>query len=150
MFASIDERKMSSKRLIKVRSFPGATCSDMYHWLVPILEKIPDHLILHVGANDVAHYEGTEIVGKLLELKSFIEEQLPTTHVFISHPVTRTGSKHLTMEIGEIQSHLRKLQIDMIENGNVTSNHLNSRGLHLNGKGVLQFAKNLIEGIQKL
>ena len=35
----------------------------------------------------------------------------------------------------------------MIENGNINSNHLNSRGLHLNGKGVLQFAKNLIEGI---
>ena len=35
----------------------------------------------------------------------------------------------------------------MIENENINSNHLNSRGLHLNGKGVLQFAKNLIEGI---
>ena len=27
---------------------------------------------------------------------------------------------------------------------------VNSRGLHLNGKGVLQFAKNLIQGIRKL
>ena len=26
MVAGIDERKMSSKHLIKVRSFPGATC----------------------------------------------------------------------------------------------------------------------------
>ena len=64
MVAGIDERKMSSKHLIKVRSFPGATCSDMYHYLVPILERKPDHVILHVGA--------TEIVGKLLEFKSFI------------------------------------------------------------------------------
>ena len=54
------------------------------------------------------------------------------------------------MKIGDIQSHLRKLQIDMIENGNMNSNHLNSRELHLNGKGILQFAKNLIEGIRKL
>ena len=38
MVADIDERKMSSKRLIKVRSFPGATYSDMYYYLVPILE----------------------------------------------------------------------------------------------------------------
>ena len=38
MVASIDERKMSSKRPI-VRSFSGATCSDMYHLFVPILEK---------------------------------------------------------------------------------------------------------------
>ena len=27
---------------------------------------------------------------------------------------------------------------------------VNSRGLHLNGKGVLRFAKNLIQGIRKL
>ena len=44
------------------------------------------------------------------------------------------------MKIGDIQSHLRKLQIDMIENGNINSNHLNSRRLHLNGKGILHFA----------
>ena len=34
----------------------------------------------------------------------------------------------------------------MIENGNMNSNQLNSRGLHMNEKGVLQFAENLIEG----
>ena len=100
--------------------------------------------------HDVAHYEGSEIVDKLLELKSFIAEPVPTRYIVISHPVTRTDSKHLAMKIGDIQSHLRKLQIDMIENGNMNSNHLNSRELHLNGKGILQFAKNLIEGIRKL
>ena len=63
----------------------------------------------------------------------------------LSHPITRTDSKYLAMKIGDIQSHLRKLQIDMIENENMNSNHLNSREWHLNGKGILQFAKNLIE-----
>ena len=102
-------------------------------------------MILHVGTNDVTDYEGPEIVGKLLELKSFIAEQLPTTH-----PTTRTDPKQLAIKIGDIQSHLRKLQIDMIENGNINSNRFSSTGLHLNGKGILQFAKNLIEGIRKL
>ena len=46
----------------------------------------------------------------------------------------RTDSKHLAMKIGDIQAHLRKLQIDIIENGNTNNNHLNSRGLHLNGE----------------
>ena len=122
MIAGIDDRKTSSKRLIKVRSLPGATCSDMYHYLVPILERKPDHVILHLGTNDVAHYEGTDIVDKLLELKSFIVEQLPTTHIVISYPITRTDSKHLTMKTRDIQPHLRKLQIDMTENGNINSN----------------------------
>ena len=54
------------------------------------------------------------------------------------------------MKIGDIQSHHRKLQIGMIENGNINSNHLNSGGLHWNSKGVLQFAISQIEGIRKL
>ena len=99
---------------------------------------------------DVAHYEGTEIVDKLLELKSFMAEQLPTTHKVMSHAIRRTDSKHLAMKVGDIQSHVRKLQISMIENGNINSNHFNSRVIHLNSKGILQFAKNLIEFIWKL
>ena len=35
----IDERRMSTKRVAKVRKFPGSTISDMYHHLVPLLEK---------------------------------------------------------------------------------------------------------------
>ena len=56
MVEGIDERRMSSKRLVKVRKFPGATISDMYHYLIPLLEKKPDHVILHVGTNDVLNY----------------------------------------------------------------------------------------------
>ena len=47
MVVDIDERKISRKRLIKVRSFPGATYFDMYHYLVPILEKNSDNMMLH-------------------------------------------------------------------------------------------------------
>ena len=39
MVEGIDKRRMSSKRVIKVRKFPGATISDMYHYLIPLLEK---------------------------------------------------------------------------------------------------------------
>ena len=92
MVAGIAESKMSSKHLIKVRSFPGATCSDMYHYLVPILEKENDHVTLHVGTN-VAHYERTEIVDKLLELKSSIVEKLPTIHTVTVFPLISAGSQ---------------------------------------------------------
>ena len=87
MVAGNDERKISSKLLIKVRSFSGAACSDMYHYLVPIHERKSDRVIFHVRTNNVAHYEGPKIVDKLLKLKSFIAEQLPTTHIVISDPI---------------------------------------------------------------
>ena len=68
----------------------------------------------------------------------------------IFHPATRTDSKLLATKIAYIPSYLCELQIDMIEDGNIHTNHPNSRSLHLNGKGVLQFAKYFIEGIRKL
>ena len=33
------------------KSFSGATCKDMKHYIVPMLEKKPDELILHIGTN---------------------------------------------------------------------------------------------------
>ena len=54
-------------------------------------------------------------------MKTFITEQLSTKHVVISHPITKTDSKQLAMKTVDIQSHLRNLQIDMTENGNIKS-----------------------------
>ena len=57
MVVGIDEKRMSSKRIIKVTKFPGATISDMYHYLIPLLGKKPDHVILHVSINDVINHK---------------------------------------------------------------------------------------------
>ena len=39
MLEGLDERKMSSKHVVKVRKFPGATTDDMYHYLMPLLQN---------------------------------------------------------------------------------------------------------------
>ena len=93
MVEGIDERRMSGKRVIKVRKVPGATISDMYHYLIPLLEEKTDHVILHAATNDVINYEGQEIVDKLLQLKSFLQEKLPTTNVILSKPMMRVDTK---------------------------------------------------------
>ena len=68
-----------------------------------------------------------EIVEKVLKLKSFIVEQLPTTHVARSHPNPRTDLKLLARKISNFKQHFCKWQSDMTGNRNVNSNHLNSR-----------------------
>ena len=150
MVEGIDKRIMSSKRVIKVRKFPKASISNMYYYLTPLLEKKPDHLILHVGTNDVVKYEGKEIVDKLLQLKSFIQEKLPTTNVILSKPIMRADTKQREKVVTDVDDKLGELNIDIIDNGNLHGNHLNGKILHLNGKGILLYAKNLIEGIWKL
>ena len=55
MITGVDETTISRKgRVVKVRSFSGATIEDIYDYLKPILKKCPDKIILHVGTNNAA------------------------------------------------------------------------------------------------
>ena len=48
------------------------------YYLVPLLRKRPDKIILHVGTNDAPHIKADEILGKLGKLKSLMWEMLTT------------------------------------------------------------------------
>ena len=50
-----DETRMFRKIKVKVRYFPAAKTEDMFQYLVPLLEKMPDYVILHVGLWSECH-----------------------------------------------------------------------------------------------
>ena len=53
MLAGIEENQLKSgKYKVKVRYFPGALTDDMYDYMKPLLWKLPDYIILHIGTND--------------------------------------------------------------------------------------------------
>ena len=61
----IREERLSGKYgVVKVRNFPGATIEDMQHNLVPILERNPCRLILHVGTSNAKSCTSREILVK--------------------------------------------------------------------------------------
>ena len=72
------EKKISRNRKIKVRYFPGAKIKDMYHYAIPLVEKKPENIILHLGTNDAPYKSDTDILKDLIELKDFIREKLPS------------------------------------------------------------------------
>ena len=86
MLNGIDERRISKTHPVKVRFFPGAHIQDMYHYIIPILEKKPEHLILHTGTNDAADSSHQQIVNDLLALKQFIKGKLQNCNVILSMP----------------------------------------------------------------
>ena len=63
-----NEQKMSSKHVVKVRKFLGATIDDMHHYMMPLLEKQPDNVNLHVGTNDASSCNSSEIVNNISKL----------------------------------------------------------------------------------
>ena len=89
MLNGIDERRISKTHPVKVRFFPGARIKDIYHYLIPILEKKPEHLILHVGTNDAADSSHQQIVNDLLALKQFIKGKLQKCNAILTMSTKR-------------------------------------------------------------
>ena len=90
------------------------------------------------------------LLPAILKLTSFISQKLPNANVISLKPIMRSDTAAGKVTIEEVNKQLNDFDFDMIDNSNLSRAHLNGRGLHLNTKGMLQFAKNLIEGIRKL
>ena len=90
--SGIDQQHLSIKgTIVKVRYFRGATINDMCNYIKPLLKKVPDNVILHVGTNDAPNSTSRAILDTM-SLKSFIEKELPQSKVCISHVVKRTNN----------------------------------------------------------
>ena len=74
----------------------------------------------------------------------------PHDQLILSKPIMRVDTKQRKKVVTDVNNKLGELNIDIIDNGNLDRNHLNCKGLHLNGEGILLYAKNLIDGIRKL
>ena len=74
--AGIDENRLSTgKHKVKVRYFTGARTDDIYDYM-PLLRKLPDYIILHIGTNDAVKNTSREILDKILKLKTYIQKRL--------------------------------------------------------------------------
>ena len=64
MIAGLREGKLWRNRKVKVGFFPGAKMTDFYYYLVPLLKKKPDNIILHFGTNDAPYKNEDELYKK--------------------------------------------------------------------------------------
>ena len=83
---------MSRKFKVKVQPFSGAKTEDMFQYLVPLLEKIPDYVILHIGTNDAIDHEVSDIVKKIVQVKEFVKLRVPSCKVIISRAIKSHGN----------------------------------------------------------
>ena len=47
---------LSRNKTVKVHTFPGSTTEDIESFLIPLLKRKPDQILLHVGTNDLKSY----------------------------------------------------------------------------------------------
>lgn len=57
---------------VVVKSFAGATTSDMSHYVKPTIAKNPAEILIHVGTKDVGKLQPHTIAENIVDLASFI------------------------------------------------------------------------------
>ena len=122
----------------------------MKDFLKPYLKRSPTNIILHVGTNNSINDSSSVILNKLLSLKNFIHTELPESNVILSNIIDRSDNGIARLKILNFNKHLNSLKIDTIDNGNISSEHLNGSGLHLNRHGKGKLAMNLIKKLREL
>ena len=148
MLSNINERTLSRKYKTKIRSFPGATVSDMFDYIKPLLKKRPEKIILVIGANDIEHKMYQEIIVEIKSLVAFIQERLPGCHVVISEVFKRADKKNLNSKIANFNKTLKVMNCDTLQQQNITFDLLGKRGFHLNFYGNRQLAMNIINKLK--
>ena len=150
ILSGLRESKMSKRRLIKVRYFPGTRIRDMFFYLVPLLHKKPDKMILHIKTNYSTFYSATEIVEEIGKLKQYILEQLPTVKLVILAPTLRTDKANVNLINAEATKLLRTCEKKIKTHPIIKEEHLDKYGLHINNIGTRILAKGLLLGAQAI
>ena len=146
MLHEIDENRLSGGKpnSVKVRIF-RAIIDDMKDFLKPYLKCLRTNIIFHVGTNNSINDSSSVILNNLLSLKNFIHTELPESNVILSNIIDRSDNGIARLKISNFNKYLNSLKINIIDNGNISSQHLNDSGLHLNRHGKGKLAMNLIK-----
>ena len=131
----IDERQILKTYPVRVRFFPGAGIKDMYYYLIPILEKKSEDLILHDGTTNDADSSNQQTVNDLLAPKQFIKEKQQICNVILSMPTKHCDNQNESATVNLVNKQLSLLNIDMIEYKNTSDKDLGRHVLHLTNHG---------------
>ena len=114
MLAGIDENHLKSrKHKIKIRYFPDACRDDMYDMKL-LLQKLPDYINLHIGANDALDRRSRENLDKILKLKTYIQKKLQKSKITISTPIKRQDHGKESLTISHLSKKFKDLSISVV------------------------------------
>ena len=141
---------MSRTKTVKVHSFSGSTVQDMDYFAEPLLARYPDHIIIHVGTNNLSDEIMTaeRIADEIFQLANKIEEcGIKCT---ISELITRPDENNEKVKLvnKKLEERKSKTNIGLVKHDNILSNHVNYFGLYLNRRGDEALALNTIHCIR--
>ncbi|CAB4007751.1 Furin, partial, partial [Paramuricea clavata] len=129
-------RAVSTSKSVYIRSFPGSKSLDMTDFARPTMRDNPDHIIIHIGTNDVRQSNPEDVIRNVENLCNQIKDQCPRTTISLSELIVRNDFPDATTKISKINNELlclsRSKGYYLINNSNISVQNLDRYGLHLN------------------
>ena len=132
---------------VYVKDFPGARVRCMQDYVRPTIRENPDHVIIHVGTNDLTTNIPTEkVTESIINLASSLKSNSFNVAIF---SITVRNDRY-RKKVAQVNRHLKTLCIELISHENViTEKHLNRSKLHLNKRGTATLSNTFTEAISK-
>ena len=112
-----------------------------------MLHEDLETVIIHASTNNATTDTPHMIVDKLITLMQNIERSLAKYRVIISNLIVRTDNTKANYTIRKTNRLIKELQIQTVDNSNISENHLGKRALHLNQEGNTVLVSNLLHAI---
>ena len=84
------------------------------------------------------------------ERREYICSIIPTCIVIISSLINRYEHAKAQLTVTKVNELLSKMNISIIDNSNITRDHLGKKGLHLNPRGIGKIAVNFVKSLRNL
>ena len=139
---------MPRNKSVKVSCFPGATTQDMVSYLKPLINRKPDHLLIHIGANNLSTDLPQEIAENIAALAKLVTEGIDCS---VFEILRRDDYLSLVgQEVNRILRNILPDNVKLVSHDSISNQHLNRSGIHLNLRGIGALAYNFIQFIKKL
>ena len=96
------ENRPDTRTRTTIKSFPGASVADCYHYFKLPLDTKPDEVIIHVGTNDLKTNSARSTEDSIVDLASWTASERPTTKISISEDITRKDQDGLGCKVKEV------------------------------------------------
>ena len=91
----------------------------MFFYLVSLVHKIPDKMMLHIGTYHSPFYSTTETVKETRKLKKYILEQFYIVKLVISTSKLRIDKANANLTTVEVTKHLQTNEENIIIHPNI-------------------------------
>ena len=147
-------RNIYHKFLVKVRSFSSAEVNCMNYYVKPTLRDFnPEHIILHVGTNDLnSERTASQIAKSIIDLGQSLKTDTNTITIPLIVPRYDNLNNKASEVNGRLVNMCKERNISYIDHVDAISpeHHLNESHLHLNRYSTIEFAKNFTRYLSEL